>query len=130
MNKKDIYETLQKYNFDKNKYIVISGAAMVIQGVKDSTTDIDIAVSKDYYNYLLKKYNCTFDCINKFKNRVYFIDNIINFSLSYYDSEYKIIDDIKIQSLKSIKKLKESLKRAKDKKDINLIEKKLNDRIN
>ena len=90
---------------------------------------IDIAVSKDYYNYLLKKYNCTFDCINKFKNRVYFIDNIINFSLSYYDSEYKIIDDIKIQSLKSIKKLKESLKRDKDKKDINLIEKKLNDRI-
>ena len=130
MNKKDIYETLQKYNFDKNKYIVISGAAMVIQGVKDSTTDIDIAVSKDYYNYLLKKYNCTFDYINKFKNRVYFIDNIINFSLSYYDSEYKIIDDIKIQSLKSIKKLKESLKRDKDKKDINLIEKKLNDRIN
>ena len=52
MNKKDIYETLQKYNFEKNKYIVISGAAMVIQGVKDSTTDIDIAVSKDYYNYL------------------------------------------------------------------------------
>ena len=65
MNKKDIIDTLKKYNFDSTKYIVISSAAMVLLGIKDTTKDIDIAVSDDYYEYLLKNYNCKFERINE-----------------------------------------------------------------
>ena len=77
MNKKDIIKILKEYKLDTNNFIVISGASMVLQGIKDTTSDIDIAVKKDYYNYLLKNYNCTFDKINKYNNKVYFIDNVI-----------------------------------------------------
>ena len=52
MNKREIIEKLKKYNFDFSKYIVISGAAMVIHDVKEETSDIDIAVSDDYYLFL------------------------------------------------------------------------------
>ncbi len=46
MNKNKINEILNYYSLDNNKYIVISGAAMVLQDVKEYTSDIDIAVSK------------------------------------------------------------------------------------
>ena len=84
MNKEEILKVLKKYNFDKDKYIVISGAAMVLLGIKESTSDIDISVTKDYYDYLLENYNCTFEKVNEYNNKVYFIDNIINFGFDYY----------------------------------------------
>ena len=51
MNKEDIINILNKYNFDKDNYVVISGAAMVLLGIKDKTSDIDISVTDSYYNY-------------------------------------------------------------------------------
>ena len=47
MNRKEIIEKLKQYNFDKSNYIVISGAAMVLLGIKDKTSDIDIATTQD-----------------------------------------------------------------------------------
>ena len=84
MNKKEIIKILKKYNFDNKKYIVISGASMVLQGVKNNTNDIDIAVTKDYYDYLLKYFKCSFDKINIYGHKVYFIDNI-NYQMDKQD---------------------------------------------
>ena len=98
MNKKDIIDTLKKYNFDSTKYIVISSAAMVLLGIKDTTKDIDIAVSDDYYEYLLKNYNCKFERINEYGKKVYFIHDIINFSSTYYKNNRLIIEEIPIQT--------------------------------
>ena len=54
-NKENILKTLNKYNFDSQNYMVISGAALVLQNVKEYTSDIDITVSNELYNQLLKK---------------------------------------------------------------------------
>ena len=118
MNKVEIIKILKKYNFDTDKYIVISGASMVLQEIKEQTTDIDIAVDKDYSEYLLNNYNCVFERINEYGVNCYIIDNIINFSETYYNSNYKIIENIKVQDAYSILKLKENLQREKDKQDI------------
>ena len=67
MNKEEIIKVLKKYNFDKNKYIVISGVAMVFLGIKEKINDIDISVTEDYYEYLLNNYNCTFEKVNEYK---------------------------------------------------------------
>ena len=125
MRRNEIIELLKKYKFDTKNYIVISGAAMVIANVKYQTNDIDIAVSKEYYNYLLNNYNCEFDCINIYNNKVFFIDNIINFSYDYFDCKYTVIDGIKVQTLDSIKQLKKNLNREKDIEDIKLIDDKI-----
>lgn len=127
MNKKDIIDTLKKYNFDSTKYIVISSAAMVLLGIKDTTKDIDIAVSDDYYEYLLKNYNCKFERINEYGKKVYFIHDIINFSSTYYKNNRLIIEEIPIQTANDILELKLFLKREKDYKDIKLIKEYINE---
>ena len=121
MNKEEIIKILKRYNFDTNKYIVISGAAMVLQEIKEQTSDIDIAVEEDYSDYLLNNYDCIFERVNEYGINCYMIDNVINFSETYYDSNYKVIENIKVQDANDILKLKQKLKREKDISDIKLL---------
>ena len=123
MKKQEIIDILKKYNFDKSKYLVISGAAMVLLGIKEETSDIDIAVTKDYYNYLLDNYNTIFDRYNVFNNKCYIIDDIINFGVDYFDDERIIINNIPVQVPQQILDLKIYLNRKKDISDIEKIKK-------
>ena len=50
MNKKEILNYLKKLDLDKNEYIVISGASLVLHDVIDATKDIDLSCSKKYYD--------------------------------------------------------------------------------
>ena len=127
MNKKEIINILEKYKFDKDKYLVISGAAMVLLGIKENTNDIDIVVAEKYFDYLLKNYNCTFEKINKYNKEVYFIDDIINFSTTYYEEDKYFVENIPVQQPEKILKLKRNLNRKKDINDIRLIEEYLNE---
>ena len=120
MNKEEIFKKLEYYNFNKKEILILSGASMVVNGIKAKTNDIDIAVSADYESELLKKYECKLKEKNN-GNNVYSIDNVIEFSINYYDFDYDIINEYKIQKPRDILKLKENLNRDKDKKDIELI---------
>lgn len=120
-NKDNILKILKEYNFDSQDFIVISGAALVLQNVKEYTSDIDIATSNKLYNYLLKEYNCSFE--KKIGNYdIWFIDDTINFSNNYYEkTEYIELLGYKVQTIDSILNLKKQLNRSKDKKDIQYI---------
>ena len=50
MNKVEVFEKLDKLDLDKNNYIIISGASLVVQDIIDDTSDIDLSCSKEYYN--------------------------------------------------------------------------------
>lgn len=120
MNKQEILKILKKYDFDKDQILILSGASMVVNDIKEKTADIDIAVSKEYEKQLLKKYNCLSKKTNN--NNVYQIENIIEFSQNYYDYDYDIIEGYKFQKPTEIIKLKKTLNREKDKHDIKLIQ--------
>jgi len=122
MNKEDILNILKKYNFDTNQYMVISSSAMVLLGIKDTANDIDISVTHPYNSYLLDNFNCKFYKKNKYNEDVFYIDNIINFSTSYYCNNYTLVNGIKVQSIDDILKMKYSLNREKDILDIKLLE--------
>ena len=122
MNKEEIIEKLKEYNIDKNKYIVISGAAMVLLGIKSKTHDIDIAVKEDYKDYLVDNYNVTFDRMNEYNEPVYYIDDIINFAITYYTDKKEYVSGIPVQNVNDILKLKKGLNREKDKIDIEKLE--------
>lgn len=124
MKRREIIELLKSYKFDINEYIVLSGAAMVIHGLKDETNDIDISVTPEYYDYLLSHYDCEFEKINEFNHAVYYIENVINFGRDYYDTERTIIDGISVQTIENIIRLKQYLNREKDKHDLELIKSK------
>lgn len=123
INKEKIIKILKEYNFDKNEYIVISGGSMVLYGIKPTTHDIDISVSNKLYNYLLNNQDCTFERINEFGEKVYFIDDIINFSRTYYSNNKNFINNIPVQTIEELIKLKQYLNRDKDKIDIEKIKK-------
>lgn len=127
MNRVEILNKLKEYNFDTNEYMVISSAALVIQGVKEETKDIDISVTPKYYKYLEENYNCELERYDEKNNiNIYYIDDVINFSTNYYSEDkddFILLDGIKIQSISSVTRLKNMLNRPKDMKDIELINK-------
>ena len=133
MNKEEIISILKKYNFDTSEYVVLSTGAMVLQGIKDTANDIDLAVSEKLYNELLKKYDCTLKCeyeINGEKIKVYSFD-IFDFSTNYFDKDNVIfVEGIPVQNVNSLLKFKQNLNRDKDKdkEDIKLIKNYLNNK--
>lgn len=131
MNKNQILNALEKYNLDKDKFMIISSAAMVINDIKKETKDIDIAIEQSYEEILLKQYKCDFEreIIDNGKTyKVYMIDNIINFSNHYNEYNYEYKYGYKVQTVDDILKLKERLDRDKDQKDIKLLKEFLNKR--
>lgn len=125
MNKKQIIKTIEKYKLDKSKFVVISGAALVLLDIKKTTKDIDISCDKDYCEYLLKNYDAKFERTNELGKKAYLIDDIINFGISFMPKEIEIIDGIQCSSLKDILELKRFLNRDKDKLIIKKLEKHL-----
>ena len=123
MNRKEIIEVLNKLDLPKSEYVVLSGASMVMQKVKSKTSYIDISVSKELFGIL--KNNATI--VNSFLGYdVYKVNDYeVEFSnnYSFFDkSNAVLINDIYFQDLNSIKKMKESFNRDKDKKDIKKID--------
>jgi len=119
LNKEQIELILNNASLAKDKFIIISGAALVMYGIKEFTSDIDISVSKEYLDFLLNNYAWTIEKFDEKNNTyVYFIDDVINFSTNYYDVDNHIVDGYRLQTIASILELKEKLNREKDKNDI------------
>lgn len=118
MNRKEIIKELKNYNLDPKKYVVISGAAMVLYGFKDETPDIDIGVTKEYKKELLKKYDCV---LENPETDAYIIDDVLNFGSYFYKRRREYIEGFPVMLVEDIIELKRKLNRTKDKKDLKLI---------
>ena len=66
MNKEEILNKLKEYNLDSHKFIIIGSAALVLKGIKEACHDIDIAVTKEYNDFLLNNFKCDFEREIKF----------------------------------------------------------------
>jgi len=118
LNKEEILNILKSLDFDKNEYIVISGASLVVQGVKEETSDIDIVISEKLEKSLTNlNYHIGFN-----NDKVYELDNIEFFRTYYDETDYIIIDGIRFATLESTLELKKRLNRKKDIKDIKAID--------
>lgn len=84
MNREEIIKELKRYNFDIKKYIVISGTAMVLHGIKNGTPDIDLSIVPEYEEELLEDYFAVLEHTNTDGTHAYMIDDIINFGVKYY----------------------------------------------
>lgn len=125
MNKAEIVDILNKYGFAKDEYVVLSTGALVLLGIKDKANDIDLAVSKNLYDRLLKEYDCKCSYTSEVNGQVFnvYSFDIFDFGLNYFDREkVDVIDGIPIQNIEAVLKFKHDLGREKDFKDIKLIE--------
>ena len=127
MDRKEIIEKLKKYDLDCKRYLVISGTAMVIHGIKEETPDIDIAVSPSLEEEMLEDYLAILEHTNPDDGLfAYIIDNELNFGQKYYSEEKEYIEGLPVQRIEDILKLKAKLNRPKDEQDIKLIKKFMN----
>jgi hypothetical protein len=118
MNKKEIFERLNNLELDKNKYIIISGASLVVQDIINETPDIDLATSVSYYG----KINWD-EKIGAFGKLIKVKDCFeISFNL-YEKNRFIEINGYKFMILEDILKIKKALNREKDQEVILKLEK-------
>ena len=117
MTKEEIFKKLDKLELDKNKYIVISGASLVVQDIINETDDIDLTCSTDYYNKISwNKKIGSFEKEIKQKDVFEVSDNL------YDDKNVIIINGYKFMNLEKCYDIKKMLNRKKDKKTIEILD--------
>lgn len=115
MNKQEIFEKLNKLELDRDKYIVINEASLVVQDMLYETSDIDLSCDKSYYDEI--NWSIKGDCFG--------IDikcnDIYEISYNLYDVDRVVeINGYKFMDLDFCLELKQLENKKKDK---NLIKK-------
>lgn len=124
MNKEEILKMIDSLNLDINDYYVLSGGSLLIQGLRETTNDLDLVVNERALEKLKQSYNL----IKKYENG-YIIDHNIDVFLETNEdilNNRVIIDDYSCQSLESVYKFKKKLNREKDQDDLKKLESILN----
>lgn len=118
LNKKAILKKLETLNLNKDKIIIISGAALVLQDIIEYTSDIDLSCEKEYYKEI--NWNTK---IGYFNTEIKYYD-CFEIGTNFYDiNEITTVNKFNVQNLNSIYKLKLLENKLKDKETIKKLEK-------
>lgn len=107
-------------NMSNNGYWLITGAAMVMHGIKTQTSDIDIGCTKEFFEELRNNGHAV---IRKegYPDRIC-IESCVEILEGIETKEIVYIEEIPVSSIKDIITFKKKLNREKDKKDLIQIE--------
>jgi len=119
MKKKEIFEKLDSLDLDKEKYIIIGGAALVCQGIKSETEDIDLSCSKEYYDSI--SWNTK---IGNFGTEIKYYD-CFEIGPNFYKEHFNEIKGYHFMTLDDLLELKKKENRDSDKSIIKKIQLKL-----
>lgn len=99
MKKKEIFEKLNELDLDKDKYLIIGGAALVCQGVKKETSDIDLSCTEELYNLL------DWDTkLGNFNTEIKYND-IYEIAPNFYVDRYDLINGYRFMTLEDLLEL-------------------------
>lgn len=59
MRKIELLNLLEELNFPKDEYYVLSGASLVLRGIKEEANDLDLCVSEELFDQIKDKFNLT-----------------------------------------------------------------------
>ena len=113
LTKKEILSKLKKLDLDVTQYVIISGASLVLHNLKESTHDIDLVVTKQYYETLKQQYH-----IQEYKNDCCKLEEDVEFFREYWPKEIDWICEYPTASVTDIIALKKQLHRSKDLEDL------------
>lgn len=57
MNKKELLELVDSLGLEKGEYYILGGGSLVLFGIKETTSDLDLCVSEEQFNALKERYN-------------------------------------------------------------------------
>ena len=97
MNKKEFLEIVEKLDFPKDQYCIISGGSLMMHSLKDSTEDVDLKIKPELYNKLKEKY--TLVPSKKMENLYEFGENIELKVETFEKEDVEFIDGFPVLSL-------------------------------
>ena len=117
MKKMEFLNLLEKLHFPKDEYYVLSGALLVLRGIKDEASDLDLCISEELFNQIKDKFNLT----EEKKNECGFYkinDNLEIVVDKKEDFKIEIGEKYNLEDLQTILDFKIKRNLPKDKKDI------------
>ena len=124
LDRNDIIERMSAFDYDRQRFWVSTGAAMVLHGVREFTHDIDIGCEHDVAEALIRS-GCRTSRFPDGGVKIQF-DDVIEVYENWSRGEVVMIDSLPVLSLRSIIDIKRTLGREKDFRDIELIERYMN----
>ncbi|MBR3490478.1 MAG: hypothetical protein IKH36_03195 [Bacilli bacterium] len=119
MNKETYLKKLDELELDKSRYCIISGGAMLMHGLKETTNDIDIKVLPSYFEELKERF--TFNKSPKFDYLYELGDEIELAVQDFKDEDVEFVDGYPVELLEIELQWKIEHKRDKDKEAIEKI---------
>ncbi|MDO5451635.1 MAG: hypothetical protein Q4F56_00925 [Candidatus Saccharibacteria bacterium] len=116
MDKKEFIAALEELGWPKNEYVILSGGSLLLRGLRETTADIDVSLSK----HLAEEINL-YDAPQDEKGYYNPRENVQAFDDSD-KKEFDIVDGYQCETLESILAFKKKMMRPKDLKDIEKIE--------
>ena len=119
MRKSDVIAKLQEFPYDPKEYWVVAGAAMVLYGIREECTDIDLGCTSkladrlEEEGYLFKTGPDGSRCF-RIGGDVEIFENWLRDSITH-------VEGIPVVSLNGLIEMKQELGREKDLRDIRLI---------
>ncbi|NLL45092.1 MAG: hypothetical protein GX247_05455 [Mollicutes bacterium] len=114
MNKEQLINILKELNFPIGDYYILSSACLMLYGLRDEITDIDLCISENLFNLIKKKYNLTED--KKNQCGFYKINDYLEVVVNEKEKmEYDMKDGFPVEKLTTILtyKLKRNAKKIK-----------------
>lgn len=122
MKKIELLNLLKELNFPKDEYYVLSGASLVLRGIRKEANDLDLCISEELFNEIKDKYNlaegnkneCGFYKIN---------DNLEIVVNKKEDFKMELGEKYNLEDLQTILDFKIKRNKPKDTEDIENIKK-------
>ena len=120
MTKSEIIERLQLLDYACGEYWVVAGSAMVMHGLRETTNDIDLGCTKALAD-VLESRGYKADMLADGTRKILVAEDVEIFEGWLFD-DVVTVEGISVISLKGLLEMKKRLGRAKDTKDVELIE--------
>lgn len=125
MDKEEVTKQLRKLSLPKDEYYVLSGASLVLRGIREQCSDIDLCISEELFKKLKNQLGMTPDKLNKYG--FYHLSNSLEIVVdkkTRFNMEEG--EEFNCEDINTILAFKKSRNLPKDQRDIANIEKYLN----
>ncbi len=120
MDKLGIIKELNRFPYSRDNYWLLTGGAMVLYGIKEQTSDIDLGCNKRMADEL-ERDGYLFD-LSESGNRHFKYGDCIEVFENWINDTVTVLEDIPVITIDGLIEMKEELGREKDFRDIAIIE--------
>ena len=119
LDKKQIIARLEELNLDDTKYWVITGGAMVLYGLREQTSDIDLGCTSDLAD-LLQQEGFPVERMPDGTRKIVVEEDVEIFE-NWLENKVERFEGVPVISIQGLIEMKRALGREKDFRDIQLI---------